>query len=86
MVLVIVLVVVSPFMLHRPDGVIDRAASTARSAGACGERYLVGERLSVEVDGVHVHLVAHSQKVPVHLLALRHLQAAEVPVQLSVNP
>lgn len=27
----------------------------------CGESYPVGKCLSVEVDGVHVHLVAHSQ-------------------------
>lgn len=40
----------------------------------------------MEVNSVHVHLVAHSQEIPVDLLALGHLQSMEVAVQLTIDP
>lgn len=47
--------------------------------------HLVGKSLSVEVNRVHVHFVAHSQQIPVHLLALRHLQASQVTIQPAID-
>lgn len=40
----------------------------------------------MEVNSVHVHLVAHSQEIPVDLLALGHHQSMEVAVQLTIDP
>lgn len=51
-----------------------------------GENDLVGKSLSVEVNGVHVHFVAHAQQIPVDLLPLHHHQSMEVTVQLTVDP
>lgn len=51
-----------------------------------GEAHLVGKSLSVEVNSVHVHFVAHAEEVPVNFLLLCHNQSMEITIQLAINP
>lgn len=47
--------------------------------------YLVGEGLSVEVNCVDVHLVAHSNEIPLHLLPRHHGDATRIAIHFTID-